>query len=162
MARRAGLVRDGAALLRRNSADWMSAMIGRLSAGVGRRHPVAIRQALLIACSSVGMLKVNKTGEAGTPQGGRPEVILDNMTSSNRVHLAWLYIYSPVVIYFARKSIFHLWVISHVTMRAPLHKCEDCGTRQEHSTLRSLTQKFLENTRWRFVQSTEAQMDLLE
>jgi len=108
MAQRAGLVRDGAALLRRNSADWMSAMIGRLSAGVGRRHPVAIRQALLIACSSVGMLKVNKTGEAGTPQGGRPEVILDNMTSSNRVHLAWLYIYSPVVIYFARKSIFHL------------------------------------------------------
>jgi len=63
MARRAGLVRDGAALLRRNSADWMSAMIGRLSAGVGRRHPVAIRQALLIAGSIRQVKRARLKGE---------------------------------------------------------------------------------------------------
>ena len=45
MARRA---RDRKAPLQRSSAGWMPARIGRLSAGVGRRHPVAIRKALLI------------------------------------------------------------------------------------------------------------------
>ena len=39
MARRAG---ESAALLRRNPARWMPAVIGRLSAGVGRRHPVKL------------------------------------------------------------------------------------------------------------------------
>jgi len=39
MARRA---RDSVAPLRRRSASWMPAKIGRLSAGVGRRHPVTI------------------------------------------------------------------------------------------------------------------------
>jgi len=36
--------RDGetVALLRRNLAGWMPARIGRLSAGVGRRHPVKL------------------------------------------------------------------------------------------------------------------------
>jgi len=39
MARRAG---ESVALLRRNLAGWMPAKIGRLSAGVGRRHPVKL------------------------------------------------------------------------------------------------------------------------
>jgi len=45
MARRA---RDSVAPLRRSSAGWMPARIGRLSAGVGRRHPVTIHNALLL------------------------------------------------------------------------------------------------------------------
>ena len=45
MARR---VRDSVAPLRRSSACWMPARIGRLSAGVGRRHPVTIRKASLM------------------------------------------------------------------------------------------------------------------
>ena len=42
MARRG---RDSVAPLRRSSAGWMPARVGRLSAGVGRRHPVTIRKA---------------------------------------------------------------------------------------------------------------------
>jgi len=45
-ARRA---RDSVAPLRRSSAGWMPARIGRLFAGVGRRHPVTIRKASLVA-----------------------------------------------------------------------------------------------------------------
>ena len=45
MARRA---RDSVAPLRRSSAGWMPARIGRLPAGVGRRHPVTIRKASLM------------------------------------------------------------------------------------------------------------------
>jgi len=37
--------RDSVAPLRRSSAGWMPARIGRLSTGVGRRHPVTIRKA---------------------------------------------------------------------------------------------------------------------
>jgi len=37
-----GRARDGAAPLRRSSAGWMSARIGRLSAGVRCRHPVTV------------------------------------------------------------------------------------------------------------------------
>jgi len=48
MARR---TRDSVAPLRRSSVGWMSARIGRLSAGVGRRHPVTIRKASLMAGS---------------------------------------------------------------------------------------------------------------
>jgi len=40
--------RDSVAPLRRSSAGWMPAKIGRLSAGVGRRHPVTIRKVSLI------------------------------------------------------------------------------------------------------------------
>jgi len=43
--------RDSVALLRRSSSGWMSAKIGRLSTGVGRRHPVTIRKASLMAGS---------------------------------------------------------------------------------------------------------------
>ena len=43
--------RDSVAPLRRSSAGWMPARIGKLSAGVGRRHPVTIRQASLMAGS---------------------------------------------------------------------------------------------------------------
>ena len=46
MAQRAG---DSVTPFRRNSAGWMSARIGRLSAGVGCRHPVTIRKASLMA-----------------------------------------------------------------------------------------------------------------
>ena len=45
MARRA---RDSVAPLWRSSAGWMPVRIGRLSAGVGRRHPVTIHKASLI------------------------------------------------------------------------------------------------------------------
>jgi len=45
MARRA---RDSVAPLRWSSAGWMPARVGRLSAGVGRRHPVTIRKASLM------------------------------------------------------------------------------------------------------------------
>ena len=48
IARRA---RDSVASLRRSSAGWMSASMGRLSSGVGRRHPVTIRKASLMAGS---------------------------------------------------------------------------------------------------------------
>jgi len=40
--------RDSVAPLRRSSAGWVPARIGRLSAGVGRRHPVTIRKASLM------------------------------------------------------------------------------------------------------------------
>ena len=43
--------RDSMAPLRRSSADWMPAGMGRLSAGLGRRHPVTIRKASLMAGS---------------------------------------------------------------------------------------------------------------
>ena len=48
MARRA---RDSVAPLRRSSARWMPARIGRLSTGVGRRQLVAISKASLMAGS---------------------------------------------------------------------------------------------------------------
>jgi len=48
VARRA---RDSVAPLRRSSAGWMPARIGRLSAGVGRKHPVTIRKASLMVGS---------------------------------------------------------------------------------------------------------------
>ena len=48
MARRP---RDSVAPLRGSSAGWMPARIGRLSAGVGRRHPVTIRKASLMVGS---------------------------------------------------------------------------------------------------------------
>ena len=48
MARRR---RDSVAPLRRSSAGWMLVKIGRLSAGVGRRHPVTIRKASLMVGS---------------------------------------------------------------------------------------------------------------
>jgi len=43
--------RDSVAPWRRSSAGWMPARIGRLSAGVRRRHPVTIRKASLTAGS---------------------------------------------------------------------------------------------------------------
>jgi len=48
IARRA---RDSVAPLQRSSAGWMPARMERLSGGVGRRHPVTIRKALLMAGS---------------------------------------------------------------------------------------------------------------
>ena len=42
-------VRDSVATLRRSSADWMLARMGRLSVSVGHKHPVTIRKALLMA-----------------------------------------------------------------------------------------------------------------
>jgi len=48
MARHA---RDNVASLRRSSAGWMPAQIGRLFAGVGRRHPVTNRKVSLMARS---------------------------------------------------------------------------------------------------------------
>jgi len=48
MASRAG---DSVTLMRRSSAGWMPARMGRLHAGVGRRHPVTIRKASLMAGS---------------------------------------------------------------------------------------------------------------
>ena len=42
---------DSVAPSRRSSAGWMPARIGRLSAGVGRRHPVTVRKASLMAGS---------------------------------------------------------------------------------------------------------------
>jgi len=46
MARRA---RDSVAPLRQSSTGWMPARIGRLSAGIARRHPVTVRKASLMA-----------------------------------------------------------------------------------------------------------------
>jgi len=48
MARRAG---DSVSPLRRSSAGWTPVMIGRLSAVVGRRHPVTIRKVSLMVGS---------------------------------------------------------------------------------------------------------------
>jgi len=47
----ARLARDSVAPLRRRSAGWMPARMGRLSAGVGHRHPVTIRKASLMSGS---------------------------------------------------------------------------------------------------------------
>ena len=55
MARRA---RDSVAPLRRSSAGWMPARIGRLAAGVGRRHPVTICKVSLMA----GLMRRHHTG----------------------------------------------------------------------------------------------------
>jgi len=49
----AGRTRGSVAPLRRSSAGWMPERIGRLSAGVGRRHPVTIRKALMSASCEV-------------------------------------------------------------------------------------------------------------
>ena len=49
MARRA---RNNVAPLRRSSVGWMPARIGRLFAGVGRRHPVTIRKVSLMVGST--------------------------------------------------------------------------------------------------------------
>ena len=46
MARHA---RDSVAPLRRSSSGWMLARIGRVYVGVGRRHPVTIHKASLMA-----------------------------------------------------------------------------------------------------------------
>ena len=43
--------KESVAPLRRSSSGWMPERIGRLSAGVGHRHPVTIRKALLMAGS---------------------------------------------------------------------------------------------------------------
>ena len=43
--------KDRVACSRRNSAGWMPASMGRLSVGVGRKHPVTIRKALLMTTS---------------------------------------------------------------------------------------------------------------
>ena len=40
--------RDSVAPLRQSSASWMPVRVGRLSAGVGRRHPVTSRKASLM------------------------------------------------------------------------------------------------------------------
>ena len=39
----------GRAPLRRSSAGWIPARLGRFSAGVGRMHPVTVRKASLMA-----------------------------------------------------------------------------------------------------------------
>ena len=39
------LAKESVASSRRNSAGWMPESIGRLSIGVGRRHPVTMRKA---------------------------------------------------------------------------------------------------------------------
>jgi len=53
MARRA---KDSVAPMRRSSAGWMPARMGRLSAGVARRHPVTIRKAsLMVGVNEAGM-----------------------------------------------------------------------------------------------------------
>jgi len=44
-------VRDSVAPLRRSSARWMPVRVGRMSVGVGSRHPVTVRKALLTAGS---------------------------------------------------------------------------------------------------------------
>ena len=44
--------RDSVAPLQRSSGDWMPARIGRLSAGVGCRHPVTIRKVSLMVGST--------------------------------------------------------------------------------------------------------------
>ena len=44
-------VRDNVAPLKRSSTGWMPARIGRLSAGLGRNHPVTIRKASLMSGS---------------------------------------------------------------------------------------------------------------
>jgi len=43
--------RDSVAPLRRSSAGWMPARIGRSSIGAGRRHPVTLCKASLMAGS---------------------------------------------------------------------------------------------------------------
>ena len=74
MARRP---RDSVASLRWSSTGWMPARIGRLSAGVWRRHPVTIRKASLMASLMVddaGVSTVSsdsgvdKAGMSGTRQ----------------------------------------------------------------------------------------------
>jgi len=75
VARRA---RDNAAPLLRSSAGWMPARMGRLSAGVGRRHPVTIRNASLM------------TGKWGRCEhyGTRQE---RSTLRFNRLRLRWLF-----------------------------------------------------------------------
>ena len=52
---RAWQLRDSMACLRRSSAGWMPARMGRLSNGVGHRHPVTMWSVSLIAVLMMGV-----------------------------------------------------------------------------------------------------------
>jgi len=69
MARRP---RDSVAPLRRSSTGWMPVSIGRLSAGVGRRHPVTIRKASLMVRSIGGYEHYGTKQERSTLQSNVP------------------------------------------------------------------------------------------
>jgi len=57
--------RDSESPQQRSSAGWMPARIGRLSAGVGRRHPVTIRKVSLMVGSIGRVLALrHQTGES--------------------------------------------------------------------------------------------------
>jgi len=72
MTRRA---RDSVAPLRRSSAGWMPARIGKLTPGVGRRHPVTICQASLMG-GQCGMYEHCGTRqECSTPLLNGPEQV---------------------------------------------------------------------------------------
>ena len=64
--------RDSVAPLRRSSAGWMPAKIGRLSAGVGRRHPVTIRKVSLIVGQWGGYEHWGNNQEHSTLQSNGP------------------------------------------------------------------------------------------
>ena len=75
--------KDSVAPLRRSSAGWMLARMRRLSACVGRRHPVAIRKASLMAGSikRVWALRHQAGAQYSAVECTRAKVALHNVVA---------------------------------------------------------------------------------
>jgi len=78
--------RDSVAPLRRSSARWMPAWMGRLCASVGRRHPVTIRKALLMAGSIRRVWELQPWSSAGGEKRAFAPYKLRPSTNFSRKH----------------------------------------------------------------------------
>jgi len=68
---------------RRSSAGWMPARIGRLIAGVGRRHPITVRKASLLARSMrrVWALRHQAGVQYSTVKCTKAKVVIGNVVA---------------------------------------------------------------------------------
>ena len=88
-ARRASL---RVAPLRRSSAGSMPATIGKLTIGVGRKHPVTIRNASLMVVSirPVCALRHQAGAQYSAVECTRAKVAVRSVEAPNKAHLQWL------------------------------------------------------------------------